>query len=86
MASTAVPSGLSRNPLHLYRHLLRALRSYPSVRRAKMLHMMKLEFRDKRNLEGAERDEAIRQGLMELHRLAVWKNSERTRGQIEVSL
>mmetsp|Transcript_3824 Transcript_3824/g.10538 ORF Transcript_3824/g.10538 Transcript_3824/m.10538 type:complete len:80 (-) Transcript_3824:47-286(-) len=78
--------GLAGHPLHLYRHLLRALRKYPSVRRKRLIADMREEFRDKRELTGEQQHEAIRLGLMELHRLGVWAGSVATNGDINVNL
>jgi len=60
------------NVLHLYRQILRAAERYPSVKRPKIIQGIKLEFREKKNLDSqAEIANAIKEaddGLVALRK------------------
>ncbi|KAK4536114.1 hypothetical protein CDCA_CDCA07G2139 [Cyanidium caldarium] len=64
----------SLTPLQLYRQMLRAAQYFPSIRQPQVYQAIREEFRAKRHLPVDAVPAALRLGVLELHRLRVYRS------------
>ena len=72
--------------LHLYRDILRAAKSFPSIKRLRLLNEIRKGFRENRNLEGDKLNDALSVAHKGLSQLSQYSRLPGTSGNWSVSL
>jgi LYR motif-containing protein 4 len=77
---------MSRTTLGLYKNILRAAQSFPSIKRTKLIAEIRLGFRENRSLEGVKLNEALSVAQKGLSQLSQYSQLPRTKGTWSVNL